>query len=193
MLRYPRRHNVTALFVSMFLGDEDKILIYHLKEHNVRQFRTEFPDKGRTISSINWLLKKFRDTGSVDRRYGNDRPLSAQTDEDFDQVNDIWFWAKRTSPELTAQSVKYHGRKAFLSHLLSALYERICSWNALRGDVRKSWLQANCGARKLLLKKFSEFDADFVFFTDEKVFTLASAMKEMWQVAQLSQRDRATP
>jgi len=52
----------------MFLGDEDKILIYHLKEHNVRQFRTEFPDKGRTISSINWLLKKFRDTGSVDRR-----------------------------------------------------------------------------------------------------------------------------
>jgi len=32
----------------------------------------------------------------------------------------IWFWVKRTSPELTAQSVKYHGGQAFLSHLLSA-------------------------------------------------------------------------
>jgi len=27
-----------------------------------------------------------------------------------------------------------------ISHLLSASYDRICSWNALRGDVRKSWL-----------------------------------------------------
>jgi len=53
----------------------------------------------------------------------------------------IWFWANRTIPEHTAQSVKYHGRQAFLSHLLTASYERICSWNDLRCDVRKSWLR----------------------------------------------------
>jgi len=53
----------------------------------------------------------------------------------------IWFWVKKTSSKLTAQSVKYHGRQAFLSHLLSASYERSCSWNTLRGDVRKSWLR----------------------------------------------------
>jgi len=53
----------------------------------------------------------------------------------------IWFWVKTISPELTTQSVKYHGRKAFLSHLLSASYERICSWNALRGNMCKSWLR----------------------------------------------------
>jgi len=53
----------------------------------------------------------------------------------------IWFWFKRTSPKLTAQSVKYHGRQPFLDHLLSASYESICSWNALRGDVHKSWLR----------------------------------------------------
>ena len=45
----------------------------------------------------------------------------------------IWFWVRRTSPELTAQYMEYH--------LLSALYERICSWNALKDDVRKSWLR----------------------------------------------------
>ena len=28
--------------------------------------------------------------------------------------------------------------------------------------------EANCAARKLLLKKFSQFAADFIFFTDEK-------------------------
>jgi len=35
------------------------------------------------------LFKKFRDMGTVDRRQGSDRPRSARTDENIDQVNDI--------------------------------------------------------------------------------------------------------
>jgi len=38
--------------------------------------------------------------------------------------------------------------------------------------------EANCTARKLLLNKFSQFAADFIFFTDEKVFTV-KAVKEL--------------
>jgi len=75
----------------MVFGDEHKILIkkiYQLKGYNARQLRTEFPDKGWT-SSINRLLKKFRDTGTVDRRQGSDRPRSGRTDENIDQVNDM--------------------------------------------------------------------------------------------------------
>jgi len=37
--------------------------------------------------------------------------------------------------------------------------------------------EANCAACKLLLKTFSQFAADFLF-TGEKVFTVASAVKE---------------
>jgi len=40
-------------------------------------------------------------------------------------------------------------------------------------------MEANCTAHKLLLKNFSEFAADFIFFADEKVFTVASAEKEL--------------
>jgi len=36
--------------------------------------------------------------------------------------------------------------------------------------------EANCTARKLLLKKFPQFAADFIF-SDEKVFTVALAVK----------------
>jgi len=39
-----------------------------LKGCNARQLRTEFPNKWWTPSSINRLLKKFRDMGTVDRR-----------------------------------------------------------------------------------------------------------------------------
>jgi len=58
----------------------------------------------------------------------------------------------------------------------------------IRKDLQLKWFkrrraqelaEANCTACKLLLK-FSEFSADFILFTDEKVFTVASAVKELW-------------
>jgi len=50
---------------------------------------TEYPDKGWTKNSINGLLKKFRDTGTVDRCQGSGRQRSARTDENIDRVNDM--------------------------------------------------------------------------------------------------------
>jgi len=44
MLRYPRRHNVTALFVKMFLIDEYKILIKKIISVEGRLQRTD-PNK----------------------------------------------------------------------------------------------------------------------------------------------------
>jgi len=107
----PRRHRyVTALFVNVVFNNEDKILlkIYQLKGYITKQLRKEFPDIRWTKGSINRLLKKFRDTGTVDRRQGSGRrevPARIQT---LTRWN-IWFWLNKTSPELTAQSVKYHG------------------------------------------------------------------------------------
>ena len=51
--------------------------------------RTKFSDKGWTASSINRLLKKFRDTDTMDRRQGGGRPRSGLTDENIDQVNNM--------------------------------------------------------------------------------------------------------
>lgn len=113
----------------MALSDKHKILtknLYQLKGYNARQLSTEFPNKRWPPNSINRLLKKLRDTGTVDRRQGSNRPRSACTDENIDQVN-YMVLSQADQPELTAQSVKYHGKQALLSNLLSALYERICS------------------------------------------------------------------
>jgi len=60
----------------MVFSDKDKILIknlYQLKGYNARQLRTEFLDKAWMTSSINRWFKKFRDTGTVDRRQGSER------------------------------------------------------------------------------------------------------------------------
>jgi len=74
----------------MVFSDKNKILIkklYKFKGSIARQLRTEFSDKRWTKSSINRLLKKFRDTGTVDRRQGSGKPQSACTDENTDKVN----------------------------------------------------------------------------------------------------------
>ena len=68
-ISHPRCRNSIALFVNMVLSDECKILItlYQLKRYNDGQLRTEFPDKGWIANSINRLLKKFQEPGTVDR------------------------------------------------------------------------------------------------------------------------------
>ena len=99
-------------------------------------------------SSINMLLKKFRDTVTVDRRQGSDRPRSARTDEKTDQVNDMLL-SQEDQPELTAQSVKYHGRQA-----MSSVVRIIRKDLQLKCFKRRRAPETNCSARKLFLKKF---------------------------------------
>jgi len=46
--------------------------------------------------------------------------------------------------------------------------------------------KANCTAGKLLLKQFFQFAADLMSFTNEKVFTVAAAVKELWKSVKIS-------
>ena len=67
----------------------------------MRYLRTEFPDKGWTTSSVNRLLKKFRDTDTVDRRQGStiaSRSRNARTDENINQVNDDMVLSQQGQP-----------------------------------------------------------------------------------------------
>jgi len=77
------------VFVNMVFSDEDiKILIkdlYQLKGYKVMELVNEFPNKWWTKSSIR-PLKKFRDTGTVNRLTGSGRPRSARTEENVDLV-----------------------------------------------------------------------------------------------------------
>ena len=110
----------------------------------------------------------------MDRRQGSDRPR--RTDEKIDHVNDMVL-SQEDQPELTAQSMKYHGRQAFLSHLLSALRKDL-QLKCFKRQRAQELTEANCTAGKLLLKKFFQFAADLIFFTDEKVFTVAAAVSK---------------
>jgi len=57
----------------MKIADEDAVLInlYLSKGWNTRKLLNEFPDKGRKLGSIDYLLKKIRKTRAVNRQQGS--------------------------------------------------------------------------------------------------------------------------
>jgi len=63
--------DVYAVFVNNQRGisDEDKILIkcLYLKRYIAKRLTDELPEKSWTKPGVNKLLKKLRDTGTVDR------------------------------------------------------------------------------------------------------------------------------
>jgi len=76
----------------MVFSNEDKILIksLYLNGYTANRLTDEFPEKSWTKHGVNKLLKKLRDTGTVDRRPGSGRPRSAHT-ENVETVNDLGF------------------------------------------------------------------------------------------------------
>ena len=60
----------------MVISEEDIILIkklYVYKRYSARQLIGDFPEKGWKIRSLNYLLKKLRETDSTDRKPASGR------------------------------------------------------------------------------------------------------------------------
>jgi len=76
----------------MKIAVEDAVLnknLYMSDGWGARKLLNEFPDKGWKLGSIDYLLKKIRKTGTVNRQPGSDRPRSARTDENTETVDDL--------------------------------------------------------------------------------------------------------
>ena len=115
-------------------------------------------------SSINKLLKKFRNMGTVDRCQGSDRPRSARTDENNNQlqVNDMVL-SQEDQPR-THSTVREISWKTGIP--VVRIIRKNLQLQCFKRRRAQEWAEAHCTARKLLLKKFSQFAADVILFTD---------------------------
>jgi len=59
------------------------------KNYGAKRLIREFPTKGWSVSSVNKLLKKLRDTGTTARRAGSGRRRSERIDDNVDSVNEL--------------------------------------------------------------------------------------------------------
>jgi len=164
----------------MVFSEEDKALIknlYLLKGYGARRLMTEFPLKTWNRGALNSLLLKLRKTGSINRQKGSGRPKSVRTDKNVAAVQDLVL-SQENQPQ-THRSTRQISRETGIS--LTSV-RRIIHNDLMLRCFKKRRAQelsaANSDARlsrcKQLLKQYSESYVDFIWFTDEKVFTVAT-------------------
>lgn len=166
----------------MVFTKEDCILIEQLSRYKgfgARKIVSEFPQKGWQVRSVSRLLQKLRETGTTSRAAGSGRPRTAKTENNIDAVEELVL-SQEDAPR-THRSTRQIARQTGIHR--SSVARIIHDELKLRCFKRKRAQQlteANRVARhtrsKKLLRKFSKSSVDFIFFSDEKIFTIAAPM-----------------
>ena len=76
----------------MVFSEEDKAVIkndHEEKGWNAYRIWKEHPSKGWVESSVRRLIRKFEETGTMQRRKGSGRQRSATTDQNIDEVEEM--------------------------------------------------------------------------------------------------------
>lgn len=162
----------------MKISQEDAILIKNLhmtKGYGARRLLTEFPDKNWTLGGIDYLLKKIRKTGTVDRQPGSGRPRSGQISQNIRQVEDLVL-SQEDKPK-THRSIRQISYETGIPRsTVHRIIHRDLQLKCLKRRRAQQLSEANRIARltrcKQLLKKYDDPAVNFIWFTDEKIFTV---------------------
>ena len=76
----------------MVFSFEDKIIIkndYLEKDWNAYEIWREHPSKGWNRFSVRRLIKRFEETGTMERKQGSGRPITVTTDENTEVVEEL--------------------------------------------------------------------------------------------------------
>jgi hypothetical protein len=163
----------------MVFSSEDKILIKNLvllKDYSSRRLIKEFPQKGWNKSSLDKLLRKIRATGSADRKPGSGRKRSVRTPQNIDAVYDLVL-SQENAPQ-THRTTRQIAREIGMSQrTVGRVIHNDLQLKCLKKRRAQQLTTSNTNSRlercKQLLRKFPEHSVNFIWFSDEKVFTVA--------------------
>jgi len=160
--------------------EEDKLLIKGLrtfKHYGARRLRKEFPTKQWSQAGLNKLLKKIDTTGTVKRCSGSGRPRSVRTPVSIDSVEELVL-SQEGHPQ-THRTVRQIARETSVHRSsVHRIIKRDLALKCLKKKRAHELTEANKAVRltraKQLLKKYPDHMVSFIWFTDEKLFTVAS-------------------
>ena len=84
-------------------------------DYGAKKLIREFPTKGWSVSSVNKLLKKLRDTGTTARRAGSGRCRSARIGDNGDSINELVL--SQEGAQKTHRSTRQIARETGINHL----------------------------------------------------------------------------
>ena len=165
----------------MVFSEEDKALIknlYLIKGYGPQKLMNEFPEKNWNRRGLDELLKKLRKTGTTERRKGSGRPKSARTEANVSAVQELAL-SQEDQPQ-THRSVRQISRETGIPRSsVSRIIHDDLGLKCLKKRRAQEQTEANRAVRFQRAKKLLDFgyvpgrQVDFIWFTDEKVFTVA--------------------
>lgn len=163
----------------MVFSKEDRILIqnlYEFKGYGAKRLLKEFPQKSWKLSSLNYLLKRLRETGSTDRKPGSGRPRTVRTPEIIDAVNDL-ILSQEGAPQTHKTTRQIAREMAISRRSIGRIIHEDLQLKCLKKRRAQELTAKNCETRlvrsRQLLRKYPSYAVDFIFFTDEKLFTVS--------------------
>ena len=164
----------------MVFTAEDRVLIknlYQLKGYNCTRLLNEFPQKNWKRGGLEKLLRKIRETGGCNRRTGSGRPRSARTDVNIAEIEELVL-SQDDKPQ-THRSTRQISRETGVSQSsVVRIIHRDLALKCFKKRRAQELTDANRVTRltrsKRLLKRFTVNEVNFIWFTDEKVFTVAT-------------------
>ena len=173
----------------MVFSDESKILLKNyirwrdtIRDSWGQKFR---PKAGRQVPLTGCSRSSETWAQWTDVRAATDREVPARMKTLTRWT--IWFWVKRTSPELTAQSVNISLKTGIPESSIVHIIRKDLQLKCFKRRRAQELTEANCTARKLLLKKFFPVCRGLHLLADEKMFTVAAAVNELWLSLKLKQ------
>jgi hypothetical protein len=163
--------------VVKILTKEDKILIKNLwesKKYGSRKLIKEFPNKNWSKRGLDDFMRRLRETSTIERTPGSGRPHTA---ENIDAVEEL-VQSQEDRPQ-THLSTRQIARELRISQttVVRIIHDDL-SLKCLKRRRAQELTAANKDARLQrsgqLLERFSDSDVDFIWFTDEKIFSVSS-------------------
>lgn len=162
------------------ISDEDKALIknlYQFKGYGARRLIAEFPEKGWNRGGLNSLISKIKATGSTDRIEGSGRPKTARTDDHVQEVEELAL-SQPEKPQ-THLSIREISKETGLtrSSVFRIIHKDLklkCLKRRRAQELTVANRQSRLVRAKKLLQQYPAHDVSFIWFTDEKIFSVAA-------------------
>ena len=164
----------------MAFSEEDKHVIKFLrqnKNYSARRLLKEFPRRGWTLGGLNTLIRKIDTTGSVLRRPGSGRTRTVRTDDNVEQVLELVL-SQEDRPQ-THRTQRQIAREigispASVNKIIKKDLRLKCLKKRRAHDLTEANKQAWLQRCRMLLRRYPAGMQNFIWFTDEKLFTVAA-------------------
>lgn len=163
----------------MVFSEEDKNLIkfYRINRNNgARKILKLFPEKRWTLRGIQYLINKIDETGSFARRIGSGRPRSVRTPAIIDKVEEL-ILSQENEPKSHSSQRQIARETGISQTVVHRIIKNDLQLKCLKRSKAQELTTVNKQVRvkrcRELLKRYPAEIVNFIWFTDEKLFTVA--------------------